>query len=210
VTVAGRVDAGPAHDLVAWAWERFSGNVALTASFQDCVLIDVAAAVAPDIEVVFCDTGSHFPETLDYVEQVRGRYGLNLRVLRPDVPADAALCGTADCCRRRKVEPLRRHLVGRDAWLSGLRRVETPARATIPEVGWDERFGLLKVCPLAGWTDADVDAYTAARGLPVHPLRRRGYLSIGCAPTTAPVRDGADSRSGRWPGQAKTECGLHR
>jgi phosphoadenylyl-sulfate reductase (thioredoxin) len=196
-------------EIVAWAWEQFGDGLVLAASFQDCVLIDIALDVAPALDVVFCDTGFHFPETLAYVERVRARYRMNLRVLRPEVPREVARCGTADCCQVRKVEPLRRVLADKAAWLSGLRRVETPDRADVPVIGWDKRFDLVKVCPLAVWTDGDVAAYSASRELPAHPLTTRGYPSIGCQPTTAPITAGDGPRAGRWPGQVKTECGLH-
>ncbi|MGH9047290.1 MAG: phosphoadenylyl-sulfate reductase, partial [Acidimicrobiales bacterium] len=113
------------------------------------------------------------------------------------------------CCKFRKVEPLRGALAGRAAWITGLKRVDSPTRATIPIVSFDETFGLVKVNPLATWTDEDIASYEADHHLPVHPLMKVGYRSIGCAPTTRPVVDGEDPRAGRWVGSNKTECGLH-
>ena len=205
-----RLETAPAEDVVAWAWERYGPGLALSASFQDCVLVDVATRVAPDVEVVFLDTQYHFPETLAYVEAVRERYDLNLRAVSPLVePDDRWRTDVDGCCALRKVEPLDRALADKAAWMSGLRRADSPARATTPVVAADWRRGIVKVNPLATWSDADVDAYVRDHGLPVHPLASAGYPSIGCQPCTRPVAAGEDARAGRWAGTAKTECGLH-
>jgi len=199
----------PAEEVARWALDRFGTTLTLTASFQDVVLVDLARQLRPDVEVVFLDTGAHFDETLAFVRSVAARFSLNLTVLGPGDGAAAWPCGSERCCQVRKVEPLRRHLADRQAWMTGLRRVETPARAGAPVVGFDASFGVVKVNPLATWDDAQVAAYVARRALPVHPLVQQGYRSIGCAPTTRPVADGQDPRAGRWAGLAKTECGLH-
>jgi len=204
-----RLETAPADEIVGWAVERFRGSLTLAASFQDIVLIDLAVRFDPGIEVVFLDTEAHFPETLAFVEEVRRRYDLNLVVTRPGPDAARWPCGSAQCCEHRKVEPLRAALAGRQAWLTSLKRVDAPTRAAAPIVSWDASFGLAKVNPLATWTDAQVAGYLAERGLPEHPLVARGYLSIGCAPTTRPVAPGEDPRAGRWAGLGKTECGLH-
>jgi phosphoadenosine phosphosulfate reductase len=199
----------PASRVVEWAVDRFGKELVLAASFQDVALIDLAVAVDPAIEVVFCDTGYHFPETLAFVDQVRRRYGLNLTVTRPGPGAEAWPCGTARCCALRKVEPLRQVLTGKAAWLTSLKRVDAATRAEAPVVGWDDVFGVAKVNPLATWTDEDVDSYLTDHGLPFHPLVAKGYRSIGCAPTTRPVGEDEEPRAGRWAGTDKTECGLH-
>lgn len=199
----------PASKAVAWAVERFGRELVLAASFQDIVLIDLAVKVDPGIEVVFCDTGAHFPETIDFVEEVRSRYNLNLTVTRPGPAAAAWPCGSERCCEFRKVEPLRRVLADKRAWLTSLKRSDAPTRALAPVVGWDAVFGVVKINPLATWTDDDVSGYLHDHDLPVHPLVPEGYLSIGCAPTTRPVGAGEDHRAGRWAGSGKTECGLH-
>ena len=206
---AAEFETAPAGAVIAWAHERFDGQVSLACSFQDCVVVDLAVRVDPAIEVLFLDTGFHFPETLEYVEQVRARYDLRLRVLRPGPEAARWPCGSDRCCEMRKVVPLDAGLAGRRAWLTGLKRVDAATRAAAPIVSWDDRRGLVKVNPLATWTDDDVANYAADHGLPVHPLASRGYLSIGCAPTTRPVAPGDDPRAGRWSGSSKTECGLH-
>ena len=202
-------ETAPAGKVMGWAVEQFGGALSLACSFQDCVIIDLAVEVDPDIEVLFLDTGFHFPETLAYVEEVRARYDLNLRVMTPGPEAEAWPCGTERCCDLRKVEPLNRALEGRAAWMTGLKRCDAPTRAAAPIVSWDEARGLVKLNPMATWTDADVANYEVDHGLPVHPLMSQGYLSIGCAPTTRPVAAGEDPRAGRWAGMGKTECGLH-
>ncbi len=209
VEADARLETAPAGKVVEWAVDRFGKDLVLAASFQDVVLIDLAVHVDPAVEVVFLDTGAHFAETLAFVEEVRGRYGLNLTVTAPGPEADDWPCGTARCCELRKVVPLRRVLEGKRAWLTSLRRADAPTRAGAPIVSWDDAFGLVKVNPLATWTDDDVDGYLRDHELPVHPLVPQGYLSIGCAPTTRPVRPGEDARAGRWAGTDKTECGLH-
>jgi len=199
----------PPTEVIAWAVERFGGRLSLASSFQDLVVVDLAMQVDPTIEVVFLDTGAHFPETLAFVDEMRQRLGINLTVLRPGPEAEAWPCGSARCCEYRKVAPLRAHLADRDAWMTGLRRAEAPTRATAPIVSFDPGFGVVKVNPLATWTDEDVAGYVRDHDLPVHPLKPRGYLSIGCEPTTRPVSVGQHSRAGRWAGMDKTECGLH-
>jgi phosphoadenosine phosphosulfate reductase len=206
---AERLETCTAEEILAWAAERFGTGLVLAASFQDCVLIDLATRVEPRLSVVFVDTGFHFPETLDYVQQVLQRYSLELEVLSAGLSADEWPCGTARCCELRKVAPLNDLLARRSAWLTGLKRVDTPARASAPVVGWDASKGLVKVNPIATWSEDDVEQYIEERGLLRHPLNAFGYLSIGCAPTTVPVAAGEDPRSGRWAGSAKTECGLH-
>ncbi|MGO9205891.1 MAG: phosphoadenylyl-sulfate reductase [Candidatus Limnocylindrales bacterium] len=207
--ISERFETAPASAVIRWAVETFGGSMALAASFEDIVLIDLATKVAPGIEVVFLDTEAHFPETLSFVEEVRARYGLNLTVTKPSPDAGAHPCGTEQCCQFRKVEPLRRALAGRRAWLTSLKRTDGPTRADAPIVSWDASFGLVKVNPLATWTDDDIASYLADHGLPVHPLVPKGYRSIGCAPTTRPVAQGEDPRAGRWSGLDKSECGLH-
>ncbi|HVC13388.1 MAG TPA: phosphoadenylyl-sulfate reductase [Acidimicrobiales bacterium] len=199
----------PASKVVEWAVERFGRDLVLAASFQDVVLIDLAVKADPGIEVVFCDTEAHFPETLEFVELVRSRYDLHLTVTTPASDAAGWPCGSARCCELRKVAPLRRALADKRAWLTSLKRADAPTRAHTPVVGWDAVFGIVKVNPLATWTDDDVDGYLQDHALPVHPLVPQGYLSIGCAPTTRPVAPGEDPRAGRWAGTQKTECGLH-
>lgn len=205
-----RLETVPASSAIRWAHQRFGSGIVLAASFQDCVLVDLAVNEIPDIEVAFLDTQYHFAETLWFVEQVRCRYDLNLNVVKPKTALDDMWHSDPDaCCATRKVEPLNRALDGKAAWMSGVRRVETPARAQTPIVSWDLGRGLVKINPIASWTDADVRGYVRDRDLPVHPLAERGYASIGCWPCTRPVTEDENARDGRWSGSDKIECGLH-
>ena len=208
--LAARFEHLPATSAIRWAFERYGDAVVLLSSFQDSVLVDLAMQAAPGIEVAFLDTQYHFAETLWYVGQVRRRYELNLRVVEPEVQPDDRWMDDVDaCCHIRKVEPLERLLAGKAAWISGLRRDEASTRANAPIVSWDAGRGLVKVNPIATWSDLDVERYARDRDLLVHPLRERGYASIGCWPCTRPVAEGEDPRAGRWAGLDKTECGLH-
>jgi phosphoadenosine phosphosulfate reductase len=196
-------------EVIAWALERFSNNVAMACSFEDVVLADLALTAAPQLEVIFLDTGAHFPETIEFAHRFSESRGVRLTTTTPGPEADAWPCGTERCCELRKVEPLAKALVGRDAWLTALKRVDSPSRASIPVVGWDERFGLVKCNPLATWTDDDIAWYLKAHDLPTHPLWAKGYASIGCAPVTRPLAPGEARRAGRWSDSDKEECGLH-
>ncbi|HWE69104.1 MAG TPA: phosphoadenylyl-sulfate reductase [Acidimicrobiales bacterium] len=207
--ISAELESAPPPEVIEWAIRRFGRGLTIACSFQNCVIIDMATNIDPDVEVLFLDTGSHFAETLAYVEKVRCHYELNLKVQMPPPEADGVPCGAEGCCQLRKVRPLDAGLAGQRAWMSGLKRVDTAHRADAPVVLWDPRRRLVKINPLATWTDADVDRYIADRALPVHPLIERGYLSIGCAPATRPVLLGGDRRAGRWSGETKTECGLH-
>jgi len=202
-------ETAPASTVIRWAVDTFGDSLVLAASFEDIVLIELARKIDPNVEVVFLDTEEHFPETLAFVEEVRERFTLNLTVTKPGPEAVAHPCGTDLCCQFRKVEPLRRAMEGKAAWLTSLRRSDGPSRADAPIVSWDSGFGLVKINPLAKWTDDDIASYLEDHHLPVHPLLSRGYRSIGCAPTTRPVANGEDARAGRWAGTDKSECGLH-
>ncbi|MGI8709718.1 MAG: phosphoadenylyl-sulfate reductase [Acidimicrobiales bacterium] len=198
-----------ASKIIQWAVDTFSPHLAMTASMTDAVLIDLATKVDPAIEVVFIDTGYHFPETLATVEQVRRHYGLNLKMMT--VARQSEELWQADpenCCSAVKVGQLDRALAGKAAWMSGLRRGEAATRADAPIVSRDLR-GLVKINPIATWTDDDVAHYIATHDVIVNPLTLQGYPSIGCMPCTSPVAQGEDPRAGRWRGQDKTECGLH-
>ena len=204
-----RFEREPAGAIVQWAVDTFHPHLCLTASMTDAVLIDLAVSVEPSIEVVFIDTGYHFPETLETMEQVRRRYGLNLKIMTVP-PHDEELwkVDPENCCSAIKVGQLDRALFGKEAWMSGLRRDEAPTRAVAPIVARDLR-GLVKVNPIATWTDLDIRGYIKDHDVPVNPLVDQGYPSIGCWPCTNPVQDGDDPRAGRWTNSGKLECGLH-
>ena len=199
--------------IVAWAWKQFGEGLVCTSSFEDSVLLDVIARVAPLTEIVFLDTQYHFAETLWYVDELRKRYRFNLKVIRPleeVVPDNRWQHDVEACCHIRKVGPLARALVGKTAWITGIRRADGPSRATAPIVAADFGRSVVKINPLATLSDDDMASYAATNDLLVHPLIEKGYLSIGCWPCTRPVLPGQDRRAGRWAGLAKTECGLHQ
>jgi phosphoadenosine phosphosulfate reductase len=199
----------PASKLIQWAVDSFAPHLCMTASMQDAVLVDLATRVYPAIEVVFIDTGYHFPETLDTVEMVRRHYGLNLRMMTvPTHDEELWRLDPEGCCSAVKVGQLDRALAGKAAWMSGLRREEAATRGAAPIIARDLR-GLVKINPIATWTDVDIDGYIADHDIIVNPLRHQGYLSIGCKPCTHLPSDPDDPRSGRWVGRDKTECGIH-
>lgn len=202
-------DNAPASKIIEWAVDSFGPHLCLTASMTDAVLIDLAVKADPAIEVVFIDTGYHFPETLDTAERVRRRYGLNMKIMTaPDNTEELWKTDPDNCCSALKVQQLERALAGKAAWMSGLRRAEADTRSSALIVGRDLR-GLVKINPIATWSDRDVADYIATHDVPVNPLLDQGYPSIGCMPCTQPVAPGEDPRSGRWNGKDKTECGIH-
>lgn len=181
----------------------------LSVGLSDCVMIEVLRRAGIDCEIAFVDTGFHFPETMEYLELVERRLGRSITRLRTD---DDRLVGPdrpEECCRRHKVEPLTAHLADRDVWVTGVRRADSATRTSAEPLWRDRRLGVLKVNPIVTWTDDDVAAFEEFADLPRHPLAAAGYRSIGCAPCTA-VTPGDSPRSDRWPGTARTECGLHR
>ncbi len=215
---AAELDGASAIDLLRWTDENFAGDYIVASNMQDAVLVDLAAKVRPGIGVLFLDTGYHFVETIGTRDAVEAVYDITIVNATPErtVAEQDALLGKDlfsrdpnECCRLRKVAPLSKALQGYSAWVTGLRRVEAPTRANAPLISWDNAFGLVKINPLAAWSDEDMERYVEANGILVNPLVHEGYPSIGCAPCTAKPAPGADPRSGRWQGLAKTECGLH-
>lgn len=218
-TRAGRaLEGASAEHIVGWAVAEFGPRFCVTSSFADAVLVHLVSRVAQGVDVVFLDTGLHFAETLQVREQVSGTLPVRVRSIRPrlTVGQQDGLYGPRlfardpdDCCALRKIEPLERALADYDAWAAGLRRDESPTRAATPVVHFEAGRGKVKVNPLASWAQADVDDYISRYHVPVNPLLRKGYASVGCWPCTRRTRAGEDPRSGRWPLFDKTECGLH-
>jgi phosphoadenosine phosphosulfate reductase len=204
--------AAPA-DVLHWLGDNAArADIVVTASFEDAVLVHLAATTLPGVEVVLLDTGYLFAETQWLARRLTEQFDINLRIIRPaaDVADDDLWQrDTARCCDLRKVEPLDRALAGKAAWVTGVRRADGPTRANAPIAAYDIGRRLLKVNPLATFSDDDMVLYAHLHDLPANPLTERGYPSIGCWPCTRPVPPGADKRSGRWSGEAKTECGLH-
>jgi phosphoadenosine phosphosulfate reductase len=215
---AAELDGATAEELLVWTDEHFGGEYVVASNMQDGVLVSMAAKVRPGVDVLFLDTGYHFAETIGTRDAVEAVYGVNVVNVTPEhsVAKQDELYGKdlfardpASCCNMRKVEPLGKALKGYSAWVTGIRRVEAPTRANAPLVSFDKAFGLVKINPIAAWSDDDMQNYIDANGILVNPLVYEGYPSIGCAPCTAKPIEGADPRSGRWAGQSKTECGLH-
>ena len=206
-----------ATEILTWAHEEFGSRLAVTSSMADTVMVHLAEQVAPGIDVIFLDTGYHFVETIGTRDAVQAVHNVNLLTITPvqSVAEQDAAYGPDlfarnpdQCCAMRKVEPLNRALAGYAAWATGLRRADSPARANTPVVSWDPKRNLVKIAPIARWSDADVADYIERNSLMVNPLLDDGYASIGCAPCTRRV-EGGDARSGRWAGLGKTECGIH-
>jgi phosphoadenosine phosphosulfate reductase len=213
------LESAPAPEILRWAVQTFGARFAVTSSMQDAVLVHLVAQVAPGVDVLFLDTGYHFPETLGTRDAVAGAYDVNLITLTPrqTVAEQDACLGPKlhdrdpdRCCGLRKVAPLDRALARYDAWATGLRRVEAPSRAGTPVVSYDARRRKIKIAPIAAWSDAEVADYIAEHSILINPLLTAGYLSIGCAPCTRAVAAGQDPRAGRWASSTKTECGIHR
>lgn len=196
-------------DILAWVFERFGDDVAMACSFEDVALLNMVRLARPDTEIVFLDTEGHFPETVAFVDRLESDWSLNLTRTTPGPEAANFPCGTDRCCELRKVEPLKRAVEQRAAWITAVKRVDAPTRAAMRIVQWDDKFGLVKVNPLATWSDDDVAYYLQSNNLPEHPLWAEGYASIGCAPVTIKPLVAGDRRSGRWAGANKEECGLH-
>jgi phosphoadenosine phosphosulfate reductase len=216
---AGRAfeDASPL-EILTWAADTFGKRFCVTSSMEDAVVAHLASRVIPGVDVVFLDTGYHFPETIGTRDAVAAVMDVNLITLLPrrTVEEQDAEYGPQLhdrdpdlCCALRKVKPLEDGLKNYDAWATGLRRDESPTRAGTPVVGWDEKRQKVKISPIARWTQDDVDAYVTEHGVLTNPLLMDGYPSIGCEPCTRRVKTGEDARAGRWAGRNKTECGLH-
>ncbi len=209
--------AGPGA-LVAAALELYRGRLAVVSSFgaESAVLLHLVAEIDRSLPVIFVDTRKHFGETLRFRDKLAERLGLSdVRSVRPDEEDIAAedadgglwLRNADQCCHIRKVLPLARGLEGFDAWISGRKRFQASTRSVIPAFEADN--GRIKVNPLAAFTPKDIATYLQTHDLPLHPLVKEGYPSIGCMPCTDKVAEGEDPRAGRWRGQAKTECGIH-
>ncbi len=216
---AGReLETASAQDVVRWAVDVFGDRFAVASSMGDGLLAHLVSSVAPGVDVVFLDTGYHFPETLGTRDAVAQVYDVRVRTVLPllTVAQQDAEHGPElwrrdpdACCAMRKVEPLERALAPYTAWASGIRRDEGPARADAGVVEWDAKRGKVKVNPIATWSTEQAEAYLRDNHVLVNPLVDDGYPSIGCRTCTRRVAPGEDLRAGRWAGAAKVECGLH-
>jgi phosphoadenosine phosphosulfate reductase len=205
-------EAMSAEELLVWAHEEFGDRLCLTCSWQrqSSALVHMVSELGLDVDVIELDTLVLFPETYATRDQLVGRYDLKLKSFGPIDPIDRLWETDPDrCCGIRKVEPLERALAGYDAWITGIRREQSPSRANAQKVEWSERYGVWKIQPLVDWSSKRVDAYLTVNEVPYNPLHDRGYPSIGCIHCTRPVAAGEDERSGRWAGSGKLECGIH-
>ncbi|MEU5656929.1 phosphoadenylyl-sulfate reductase [Streptomyces sp. NPDC047737] len=218
VEAGRRLENSSAIEVLRWAAGTFGKRFCVTSSMEDAVVAHLASRVMPGVDVVFLDTGYHFEETIGTRDAVEAVMDVNVVTLTPrrTVAEQDAEFGPKLhdrdpdlCCAMRKVEPLQEALAPYDAWVTGLRREDSPGRAATPVVGWDRGRKKVKISPVARWTRADVDAYVAEHGVLTNPLLADGYASVGCAPCTRRVQEGEDARAGRWAGRGKTECGLH-
>lgn len=215
-----------AEQVLAWVERRFGARAAIASSFgaEDMVLLDLARTHAPSVRVFTLDTGRLPPETYEVMDVVRRRYGLEIETFAPERAAIERLESTRgyfsfresiearkECCGLRKVEPLKRALAGREAWVTGLRREQSVTRTDAQTLEVDTSHGLLKLNPLVRWSQRDVWAYIQANGVPYNALHDRGFPSIGCAPCTRAIKPYEDERAGRWWWESadKKECGLH-
>lgn len=212
------------QEILTWAVSAYRPRLAMATAFgaEGCVLIAMLAeqGLAADVHLFNLNTGYQFPETLETRDWLQKKYGVQVHLVSPDSAIDAAEAESEQplygrdpdrCCHLRKVVPLRDYLAQHDfaAWITAIRRDQTPDRAQQPIVGPDARFGLVKINPLANWSKRDVWEYISRNDVPYNPLADRGYTSIGCWPCTRAVGAGENERAGRWAGSAKTECGLH-
>jgi phosphoadenosine phosphosulfate reductase len=215
-----RLSGAAPRAILEWAVERFYPRLTMATAFgaEGCVLIHLIAEIEPKVRVFNLDTGYQFPETLALRDQIAQRYGIEVEMIRPDTTVaeyeqrhggPLYVSKSDQCCYDRKIVPLRRALVGYDAWITAIRADQSPHRAGARVVGGDPKFGLVKINPLFNWTRRDVWAFIVTQGVPYNPLHDQGFPSIGCWPCTRQAQAGEDERSGRWAGLAKTECGLH-
>ncbi|MDB4897008.1 MAG: phosphoadenosine phosphosulfate reductase [Firmicutes bacterium] len=205
-----------------WAFQHFAqDDIALACSFgaEDVALVHMMTGIRPAARAFYLDTNVLFPETYGLIEQIKAKYDVTLEQYLPllTLEQQAAMHGDAlwsrepdSCCGIRKVEPLERALSGLKAWITGIRREQSPTRANARPVEWDRKFGLVKVNPLVAWSEKDLWQYISDHSVPYNSLHDQGYPSIGCTHCTRAVMPGEDPRSGRWSGFTKTECGLHK
>jgi phosphoadenosine phosphosulfate reductase len=216
----GETEGWTAPEVLRWGLNEFHPRIALATGFgaEGMVLIDMAARIRVDFRVFTLDTDFLFPETHALAERIEKHYGIKIERCRPQLTPEqqARKYGEAlwsfdpdQCCAMRKVEPLREKLSELSAWVTGIRRDQASTRAQARKVEWDEKFGLVKLNPLADWTSERVWDYIHRHQVPYNPMHDRNYPSIGCTHCTRPVMPGDDPRAGRWPGFQKTECGLH-
>jgi phosphoadenosine phosphosulfate reductase len=214
------LDEATPDAILRWGVERFGSRLTMATAFgpEGCILIHMLAELGPKVRIFNLDTGYQFQETLELRDRLADRYGIEVEMVRAETSTaeyerqqggPVYATNTDQCCYDRKIVPLRRALVGYDAWITAIRADQSADRAYSKVIGWDKKFNLVKINPLLRWTRRDVWAFIVSNKIPYNPLHDVGYPSIGCFPCTKAVGAGQDERAGRWAGQAKTECGLH-
>jgi phosphoadenosine phosphosulfate reductase len=214
-----RLEQATPQEIIAWAVDKYFPKLTMATAFgpEGMAIIHMLAGIEPRVPVFNLDTGYQFQETLDLRDRVAERYGIEVELKRPELSVEEYerlnggplyVVNSHQCCFDRKIKVLRQAAVGMRAWMSGIRRDQTEDRAAAPIVGWDAKFGLVKVSPLANWTKSQVWKLIIDENVPYNPLHDQGYPSIGCQPCTKAVLFGEDDRAGRWNGE-KRECGLH-
>ena len=217
---SNRLETASPREIIAWAAEHYQPKLGMATAFgpEGCVILHFLAEVAPQTYVFNLDTGYQFQETLDLRDRIAQRYGIEVELRRPrqTVEEYERLNGGPvyktnpdRCCAERKLSVLHEASRELNAWMSGIRRDQSTDRARASIVGWDKKFGLVKISPLANWTKQQIWKLITDEDIPYNPLHDQGYTSIGCFPCTRAVMFGEDERAGRWSGSAKTECGLH-
>jgi len=215
-----RLETAQPQEILRWVTGRFAPRFTMATAFgpEGMVLIHMLAEIAPATPIFNLDTGYQFKETLELREEVKRRYGIVVELKRAETSVEeyerqhggpVYRTNPDQCCFDRKVKVLQKAVIGMHAWASAIRRDQSPDRARAPIVGWDKKFSLVKVSPLANWTKKEVWGFITKHDIPYNPLHDQGYTSIGCWPCTRAVLLGEDERAGRWSGSAKTECGLH-
>lgn len=215
-----RLETATPQEIIRWAVEEYAPKLTMATAFgpEGMVIIHMLAGIDRTVPVFNLDTGYQFQETLDLKKRVLEKYGVDIELRRPDTTVEEYerqhggplyTTNPDQCCMDRKIKTLERSAVGMYAWMSGIRRDQSPDRARAPIVGWDKKFNLVKISPLANWTKKDVWKIITEQDVPYNPLHDQGYTSIGCWPCTRAVSFGEDERAGRWSGFAKKECGLH-
>jgi len=215
-----RLETATPLEILQWTVETYYPKLTMATAFgpEGCVILYILSKINPKVHVFNLDTGYQFKETLELRDEIARKYGIEVEMKRADTTVEdyeaqhggpVYKSNPDQCCFDRKVVVLRKAAIGFDAWMSGIRRDQSPDRAKAPIVGWDKKFNLVKISPLANWTKKDVWKLITDEKIPYNPLHDQGYTSIGCWPCTRAVMFGEDERAGRWSGFKKTECGLH-
>ena len=219
--MAESLEGGDPREILLWAIDVYGDKLTLSVSFgnpEGMVLLDMLSRISDRVQVFTIDTGFLFDETVRFREEAMNRYRLPLEVVGTKLSIEEQVemygpgmrtCTPEICCQVRKVEPQKKFLQDYGAWMTGIRRDQTADRADTPVVGWDDFFGVAKISPLVSWTSEEVQEYAREHDVPMNPLLKMGYRSIGCEPQTRPVQEGEDARAGRWADSEKTECGIH-